>query len=480
MTPQALQWVERFERHLATERRLSPHTLAAYAREVAALCLWCEGERLQEWQQLDHEHIRRFAARSHARGLQGRSVQRRLAALRTFFGFLLREGALRLNPALDVRAPKSSKRLPPALDVDQMAQLLAAKPKDALECRDLALMELFYSAGLRLSELTGLQLRDLDLRQAQVRVLGKGNRTAYRARRAAWRVMALRRWLETASQSRQLRAAALFVGPPWRAPWDRAPCSCGSRRARVPPGCRSTCIRTCFAIPLPRICLNPAAIFAGYRKCSVTPTSARPRSTRTLISSIWPAHTIRPTRVPNAADDHPWIKHSILHSTTILAVRRSGAVVLGGDGQVTLGTTVMKGNARKVRRLSNGKVLAGFAGGTADAFTLFERFEGKLEKYGNLTRAAIELAKDWRSDRYLRRLEALLLVGDPQNLFIISGNGDVIEPEYAAWRPSAPVDLTPRPQRAHWSRVHELDARTIVERALGIAAESASTPTATS
>src|SRR5882672_6244117 len=118
------------------------------------------------------------------------------------------------------------------------------------------------------------------------------------------------------------------------------------------------------------------------------------------------------------------------HGTTIVAVRRNGAVAMGGDGQVTLGNTVMKGNARKVRRLYNDKVLAGFAGGTADAFTLFERFEGKLEKYGNLTRAAIEHAKDWRSDRYLRRLEALLLVADAQSSFIISGNGDVIEPEH--------------------------------------------------
>jgi len=106
------------------------------------------------------------------------------------------------------------------------------------------------------------------------------------------------------------------------------------------------------------------------------------------------------------------------HSTTILAVRRGDTIALGGDGQVTLGNTVMKANARKVRRLANDRVLAGFAGGTADAFTLFERFEGKLEKFGNLTRAAIELAKDWRSDRYLRRLEALLLVGDPKNLFV--------------------------------------------------------------
>src|SRR5579871_5049177 len=115
------------------------------------------------------------------------------------------------------------------------------------------------------------------------------------------------------------------------------------------------------------------------------------------------------------------------HATTILAVRRDGAIALGGDGQVTLGNTVMKANARKVRGLAGGRVLAGFAGGTADAFTLFERFEGKLEKYGNLTRAAIELAKDWRSDRYLRRLEALLLVADPSKVLVISGTGDVIE-----------------------------------------------------
>jgi ATP-dependent HslUV protease subunit HslV len=158
------------------------------------------------------------------------------------------------------------------------------------------------------------------------------------------------------------------------------------------------------------------------------------------------------------------------HSTTILAVRRNGAIALGGDGQVTLGNTVMKANARKVRRLANGKVVAGFAGGTADAFTLFERFEAKLEKFGNLTRAAIELAKDWRSDRYLRRLEALLLVGDPHSLFVISGNGDVIEPEYDL---AAIGSGGPYAQAAARALVEstELPARTVVERALGIAAD---------
>ena len=118
------------------------------------------------------------------------------------------------------------------------------------------------------------------------------------------------------------------------------------------------------------------------------------------------------------------------HGTTIVSVRRGDQVCIGGDGQVTLGNTVMKGNARKVRRLYQNKVLAGFAGGTADAFTLFERFDAKLEKHqGNLTRAAVELAKDWRQDRALRRLEAMMCVADKKSSLIISGSGDVIEPE---------------------------------------------------
>jgi ATP-dependent HslUV protease subunit HslV len=159
-----------------------------------------------------------------------------------------------------------------------------------------------------------------------------------------------------------------------------------------------------------------------------------------------------------------------LHGTTVIAVRRSGRVVIGGDGQVTLGNTVMKSNARKVRRLYQNKVVAGFAGGTADAFTLFERFEGKLEKHGgNLTRAAVELAKDWRTDRMLRRLEALLIVADFSVTLVISGNGDVIEPE----RDLAAIGSGGAYAQAAAQALLEhtkLDARTIVERALKIAA----------
>jgi ATP-dependent HslUV protease subunit HslV len=158
------------------------------------------------------------------------------------------------------------------------------------------------------------------------------------------------------------------------------------------------------------------------------------------------------------------------HGTTILSVRRGNTVAMGGDGQVTVGNTVMKGNARKVRRLYDGKVLAGFAGGTADAFTLFERFEGKLEKYGNLTRAAIELAKDWRMDRALRRLEALLCVADRESSFIVSGNGDVIEPEESVMAIGSGGPFALAAARALIANT-ELDARTIVERSLGIAAD---------
>jgi len=159
------------------------------------------------------------------------------------------------------------------------------------------------------------------------------------------------------------------------------------------------------------------------------------------------------------------------HGTTILSVRRNGRVVIGGDGQVSFGNTIMKANARKVRRLYKEQVIAGFAGGTADAFTLFERFEGKLEKHqGNLTRAAVELAKDWRTDRVLRRLEALLGVADRTASLIISGNGDVIEPENGLIAIGSGGPYAQAAARALLEHT-ELDARAIVERALGIAAD---------
>lgn len=159
------------------------------------------------------------------------------------------------------------------------------------------------------------------------------------------------------------------------------------------------------------------------------------------------------------------------HGTTILAVRRNGQVAVGGDGQVSLGNTVMKGNARKVRRLYHDKVLAGFAGGTADAFTLFERFEGKLEKHsGHLTRAAVELAKDWRTDRMLRRLEALLIVADSSAMLTISGTGDVIEPDNGIIAIGSGGGFAMAAGRG-LVRYSNLTARQIVEEAMSITAD---------
>ncbi len=160
-----------------------------------------------------------------------------------------------------------------------------------------------------------------------------------------------------------------------------------------------------------------------------------------------------------------------IRSTTILSVRRGNSVVLGGDGQVSLGETVIKSNTKKIRRLYKDKVLAGFAGGTADAFTLFERFEGKLEEHsGNLVRSAVELAKDWRTDRFLRRLEALLVVCDLNDSLIISGNGDVIQPEHGLMAIGSGGNYAKAAARALLDST-ELSAREIVERSLAIAAE---------
>ena len=157
--------------------------------------------------------------------------------------------------------------------------------------------------------------------------------------------------------------------------------------------------------------------------------------------------------------------------TTIVAVRRDDQVVVAGDGQVSLGNTVMKGNARKVRRLYHDKVIAGFAGGTADAFTLFEKFESHLQQHsGHLTRAAVELAKEWRSDRALRRLEAMLIVADADASLLISGTGDVVEPEHGVVAIGSGGNYALAAARALFDNT-ELDAKTIAEKSLDLAAD---------
>jgi integrase/recombinase XerC len=224
MTPAALEWVTRFRSYLRAERRLSPHTDAAYARDLAALVRYCDRQRLADWSALDPRHVRGFAARSHAAGLAPRSIQRRLSALRSFFEFLLREaagarrsggagGAARVvaNPAHGVRAPKAPRRLPQTLDADQMARLLQIPRGGALTARDRAIMELLYSSGLRLAELVGLDLASIDLRDRTVRVLGKGSkaRIVPVGRQA---LTALGEWLKERAALAAVGETALFVG----------------------------------------------------------------------------------------------------------------------------------------------------------------------------------------------------------------------------------------------------------------------------
>ncbi len=163
-------------------------------------------------------------------------------------------------------------------------------------------------------------------------------------------------------------------------------------------------------------------------------------------------------------------KHNI-RSTTIVAVRKDGKVAMAGDGQVTMGNTVMKGNARKVRTIYDGRILVGFAGATADAFTLFERFEAKVKEYsGDITRGAVELAKDWRTDRMLRRLEALILVADKEKILLISGTGDVIEPEEGVIAIGSGGNFAQAAALAYLDEGQNLSAREIAERSLAIAA----------
>ena len=204
-------WIERYLAHLRTERRLSPHTGSSYRRDLAALAAFCDAERIGGWNRLDSHHIRTFAAREHRDGLGPRSVQRRLSAVRGFFNYLIRERVIAANPAADIRAPKAGKRLPKTLDVDQVASLLARKPTDPLSSRDLAILELLYSSGLRLAELAGLDVADLDLADRTVRVLGKGSKTRILpvGRQA---LEALRAWLTGRAILARPGITALFVG----------------------------------------------------------------------------------------------------------------------------------------------------------------------------------------------------------------------------------------------------------------------------
>ncbi len=207
------QWqqAEQFLAHLALERRLSAHTVTSYRRDLTCLAGFCDREGLGGWRDLKVHHLRRYAALSHGAGLNPRSIQRRLSGARSFLKYLIREGELEQNPAVGVSAPRAARKLPATLDVDQMGSLLQIKGDDPVTLRDRAILELLYSSGLRLGELTGLDLADLDLADGMVRVLGKGRKTRLvpvgRAARAA-----LRDWLQARASLASPEEKAVFTG----------------------------------------------------------------------------------------------------------------------------------------------------------------------------------------------------------------------------------------------------------------------------
>ncbi len=211
MTPSALEWPARFLAHLSTERRLSPHTDSNYKRDLERFIAYCTQQGVSEWSSVDSQHIRMFAAAEFRRGSSARTIQRRLSALRSFFKYLIREAVLKGNPALDVQAPKAKKRLPQTIDADQMARLLTFRSDATLDVRDKAIMELFYSSGLRLSELVGLDVGDLDLADRTVRVTGKGQKTRV-VPVGSHAAKAVSAWIKERTTIAAVGELALFVG----------------------------------------------------------------------------------------------------------------------------------------------------------------------------------------------------------------------------------------------------------------------------
>lgn len=211
MSPTSQTRIADFLAHLGSERRLSAHTSSSYRIDLACLVAFCDKQNIPSWADVDSHSVRAFAAAEHRRGIAPRSIQRRLSAVRSFFNYLLREGVVTTNPAIDVHAPKAKKRLPATLDADQMAKLLQFRADATVDVRDKAIMELFYSSGLRLSELVNLDLSDLDLRDRTVRVLGKGSKTrVVPVGRHA--VDALNAWLGQRALLASADTPAVFVG----------------------------------------------------------------------------------------------------------------------------------------------------------------------------------------------------------------------------------------------------------------------------
>ena len=210
MHPAALECLPRFQTKLRTERRLSPHTLKNYQRDLDHLCRFCDERGIDDWSAIDEQHVRQYVSQRHRQGLSGKSLQRELSAFRTFFRFLITEGLLKYNPAAEVQAPKSRRKLPDTLDVDKVKRLVEIKGDDPLTVRDRAILELFYSSGLRLAELLNLNLADIDQQEGLVQVTGKGNKTR-RIPIGRHALAALGQWLKARNEFVSRDETAIFV-----------------------------------------------------------------------------------------------------------------------------------------------------------------------------------------------------------------------------------------------------------------------------
>lgn len=445
-----------FAAWLATEKNYSPHTVSAYSSDLAAFFTFC---RQSGGDAGTAPCVRAFAASLYGRN-SARSMARKLSALRSFFRYLQKNGLFTGDPLTGLSGPRLERRLPGFLTVDEVFALLEAPgPEDSSFPRDRAIMEMLYATGMRVSELTGSNLPDYDLAAEMVLVRGKGNKERLAPFGSAAKE-ALLHYLPERAQilagTAGTAAEALFVGSRGTTQQPQ----CGTPAGPLRPEGRHCRDRNAPRAP-PLLChpsagngRRPAhrAGTAGPRQ-PVHHPAVHPRG------SGPPDQGLRRGPSPGAKEQGP-LGRSIavfplpcltargavlnlgralssiqpqnimqqVRSTTILAVRHRGQVAVAGDGQVTLGNTIVKHQAKKVRRLYKDRVITGFAGATADAFTLYDRLEQKLEQFnGSLLRAATELARDWRTDKMLRRLEAMLIAVDAKYSLLLSGNGDVIE-----------------------------------------------------
>ena len=311
--------------HLSNERRLSRHTVENYARDIAALLALAGGVQLKH---VDVQQVRRHVAQLHARGLDGRTLARMLSAWRGFFNYLARDHGYTQNPCVGIRAPRAAKRLPHALSPDEAARLMEITAADPLAVRDKAIMELLYSSGLRLSELTGLEQDDVNVRDATVRVTGKGAKTRV-VPVGKFALAALEVWLP-ARVSSHARARRRCSSAGTAAPWARARCRRGSSSGRSNWGWRIKFIRTPCGIRLLRTCCSRAGTCARCRRCWGTRASRRRRCIRIWTFSIWPRPTTRRIRARKGKAETP------IHTRTRNAMyNKSKRIVVAIDGSST-------------------------------------------------------------------------------------------------------------------------------------------------